>query len=182
MSLLIRAVAHSDLSLDDLMRLRALFDGEYAQDLGDWDPKQPYGYAPHDMHVMARDDDVVVGHVGWGRREITVGERIVVVAGVGGVLVSERARGTRLGARLMSEAVTSMRDVGGIDFGYLGCREEVVPFYRSCGWTRVVAAEQSLDRAGMPATDLPGQPILVFPVDASTEWPSGKVDLRGRAW
>lgn len=134
------------------------------------------------MHVIADNDDAFVGHVGWARREITVGERIVVVAGVGGVLVSDNARGLRLGARLMSEAATSMQRATGIDFGYLGCREEVAPFYQSCGWTRVVAGERSLDRVGVPTTDSPGQPILVLPVDASTEWPSGEVDLRGRAW
>lgn len=182
MSPLIRVVPHSELTLDDVTRVRRLFDGEYAQDFGAWHPEQPYGYAPHDVHVMACADDVIVGHVGWARREITVGERIVVVAGVGGVLVSESVRGVRLGERLMSRAVESMRLAGGIEFGYLGCREEVVPFYESCGWTRVFAAERSIDRAGLPVADPPGQPLLVFPLSASMEWPDGEIDLRGRAW
>lgn len=182
MSLSIRVVAHSDLASDDLTRLRALFDGEYAQEFGEWDPEQPYGYASHDIHVIAYDDDVAVGHVGWARREITVGDQIVAIAGVGGVLVSGSARGARLGERLMNAAGASMRDAGGIDFGYLGCREEVVPFYRSCGWIRVRAPERSLNRAGRPSLDPPGQPLLVFAVDSTTEWPDGVIDLRGRAW
>lgn len=182
MSPLIRVEPHSDLTSNDLARLRALFDSEYSQGFGDWDPEQPYGYAPHDMHVIAYNDDAIVGHVGWARREITVGEQVVVVAGVGGVLVSDGARGFRLGARLMSEAATSMQDATGIDFGYLGCREEVAPFYQFCGWTRVSAAERSIDRAGLPTTDSPGQPIFVLPMDPSTEWPNGDVDLQGRAW
>ncbi len=44
------------------------FDSEY-QEFGEWDPQQPYGYAPHDVHIMARNEGRVVGHVGWARRE-----------------------------------------------------------------------------------------------------------------
>lgn len=105
-----------------------------------------------------------------------------MIAGVGGVLVSGSARGLRLGERLMNRCVASMRDAGGIDFGYLGCREDVVPFYQSSGWVRVVAAERSLDRAGRLSIDPPGQPLLVFSLDPSRVWPDGAIDLRGRAW
>ncbi|WP_224763650.1 GNAT family N-acetyltransferase [Salinibacterium sp. ZJ70] len=151
-------------------------------EFGDWNPQQPYGYAPHDVHVIARRGDATVGHVGWARREIGVGERDVVIAGVGGVLVAGHARGRGLGEQLMSAAVASMRDAGGIQFGYLGCRDAVLPFYQSCGWTRVAAVERSLDREGRPSTDPAGQPLLVFPLGPSSEWPEGAIDLRGRAW
>lgn len=182
MSLSIRVVAHDELTRDDLDGLRALFDAEYRSEYGEWHPEQPYGYAPHDVHVIAGDDDTIVGHVGWARRVIGVGAQEVVIAGVGGVLIAESARGLRAGERLMRTAVASMRDAGDIEFGYLGCREEVVPFYRSCGWTRVMAAERSLDRTGRTTEDPPGQPLLVHPVDPSAVWPRGEIDLRGRAW
>jgi len=182
MSLTIGTLAHEDLTPDDLVGLRALFDAEYAKDFGDWDPQQPYGYAPHDLHVIARNGDSTIGHVGWGRRAISVGERELVIAGVGGVLVSDGARGLRLGEQLMTRAVESMRDADGIDFGYLGCREEVVPFYLACGWERVSAPERSLDREGRPSMDPAGQPLLIYPVEPSSVWPEGEIDLRGRAW
>nr|WP_246465323.1 GNAT family N-acetyltransferase [Ruania alkalisoli] len=108
--------------------LRRLFDSEYLEDFGEWDREQLYGYAPHDAHVMARIDDRVVGHLGWTRREIAVGTETVAIAGVGGVLVCDEARGQRLGVDLMELAARSMRDHGGVSFGYLGCREQVVPF------------------------------------------------------
>lgn len=73
MSATIRVVVHADLTGDDLEGPRALFGAEYLRDFGEWDPDQPYGYAPHDVHVVARDDGVTVGHVGWARREISVG-------------------------------------------------------------------------------------------------------------
>jgi predicted N-acetyltransferase YhbS len=179
----IDVVAHGVLSSDDLARLRDLFDAEYLDDFGEWNPAQPYGYAPHDVHVIARSDGRVVGHVGWARRTIGVGDSDVAVAGVGGVLISERARGRSLGKRMLAETARSMHESGGIAFGYLGCREQVVPFYESCGWHRIVVAERSIARDGTPVEDAPGQPILVLPVERElTSWPPGSVDLRGRAW
>lgn len=180
---MIELVADQDLTAADLGELRRLFDVEYLDNFGPWDPQQPYGYASHDFHVIARIDDRVLGHVGWARREIDVGHASVAIAGVGGVLVSDEARGTRIGRSLMERAEQSMRGHGGIAFGYLGCREHVVPFYVSCGWKRINARERSIGRDGDPVVDESGQPILIRPIAASSEsWPEGDIDLRGRAW
>ena len=166
-----------------LAALRTLFDSEYLCGFGPWDPDQPYGYAPHEVHVIARSADEVVGHVGWARRVIGVGGTPTTIGGVGGVLVAARARGLGLGASLMHRAAQAMADHGDIDFGYLGCREEVVPFYASCGWHRVLAPERLVGRDGTPVEEAPGQPLMVLPVGrAFAEWPSGTIDLRGRAW
>lgn len=179
----IAVVAHGDVNSDVMGQLRLLFDAEYLDSHGQWDPDVPYGYAPHDCHVIAWRGDDVVGHVGWARRVIGVGGHEIVIAGVGGVLVSGRERGQRLGERLMRRAVESMADAGDVAFGYLGCREAVVPFYAACGWTRISAAERSISRAGRPVADPPGQPLFVLPVDEPFEaWPDGEIDLRGRAW
>lgn len=179
-------VAHTHLSEVDREALRDLFDGEYLDSHGAWNPDQPYGYAAHDVHVMARADGRVLGHVGWALREITVGEEAVRVAGVGGVLISEEARGKRLGAELMRHAARSMHDRRGIAFGYLGCREDredIVPFYRVCGWVRIHAGERSLGRTGEPVVAPPGDPILILPIEAPlTAWPRGDIELHGRAW
>lgn len=75
---------------------------------------------------------------------------------LGGVLISGNARGERVGSRLMGKAAESMKAAGGIGFGYLGCREEVVPFYRACGWLQTSAAERSIDRSGRLTEDPPG--------------------------
>ncbi|MFB8189957.1 GNAT family N-acetyltransferase [Microbacterium sp. NPDC055988] len=182
-SLVIDGVPHESLTSNDVASLRELFDAEYLAEFGAWDPDQPYGYAPHDVHLIARAGDEVVGHVGWARRTIGVGTAEVVVAGVGGVLVSPRARGERAGALLLAHAARSMTDADDIDFGYLGCREEVVSFYESCGWSRISVAERSIDRTGRPTMQPPGPPILTLALESPPRrWPSGAIDLRGRAW
>ena len=179
----IDVVAHSALTVDDVARLHRVFDAEYQQGYGDWNPELPYGYARQDLHIIARQGGAVLGHVGWARRAIRVGDRDVVVAGVGGVLISARARGEQLGSRLMKCAAETMKDADSIAFGYLGCRDEVVSFYISCGWTRISAAERSISRAGQPVFDPPGQPLFVLPIEHRLgSWPGGEVDLRGRAW
>ena len=94
------------------------FDSEYLKEFGEWDPQQPYGYASHDVHVMARVEGRVVGHVGWAGRDIAVGTEVVSVAGVGGVLISADARGVRLGSELMEWAERSMRECDHLAFGY----------------------------------------------------------------
>ncbi|WP_230854929.1 GNAT family N-acetyltransferase [Arthrobacter terrae] len=99
------------------------------------------------------------------------------------MLVSENARGFGLGERLLRAAHRSMLEAEGIQFGYLGCRETVVPFYRSCGWQRISVCERSVSREGRVVEDPPGQPLLILPIASSlSDWPTGVVDLRGRAW
>ncbi len=179
----IETVKDDELSPEGLQQLRGLFDREYAADFGPWDAHQPYGYAGHDIHIVAHHNDDVVGHVGWARRVIGVGDSEVTIAGVGGVLIAAQVRNGRLGSRLMSHAAESMADAGGVDFGYLGCREEVVPFYSSCGWHRISAPERSVSRGGVPELSPPGPPLLILPVNRGiASWPEGTVDLRGRAW
>lgn len=179
----IEVVGHESLSDEELNGLRRLFDAEYLVDLGDWDPEQPYGYAPHDVHVIARSAGQIIGHIGWQRRTIQVGDAEVTVAGVGGVLIAGNARGTGTGRALMARTATTMADAVGIRFGYLGCREEVVPFYASCGWHRLSVPERSIGRDGSLTHQEAGPPILVLPIESALdEWPEGPVDLRGRAW
>ena len=66
----------------------------------------------------------------------------------------------------------------------LGCREDVVPFYESCGWRRIAAPERHIDRlSGEVVEKPPGPPLLILPITLALEdWPSGMIDLRGRPW
>lgn len=108
------------------------------------------------------------GYSATERGRIAVGDGVIEIAGVGGVLISEGARGMRLGEQLMHAARRAMLDVEGIQFGYLGCREEVVPFYRACGWHRISAVEHSVSRDRSAIEEPPGQPLFIMPVESTT--------------
>ncbi|QMS55827.1 GNAT family N-acetyltransferase [Kocuria varians] len=180
----ISVVWHGDLTPGQTTGLGRLFDAEYLQDEGLWSPEAPYGYAPAELHIVATSQGDVVGHVGTQRRTVLVGTREVVVAGTGGVLVSSGHRGTGLGQRLMAAAQEAARTIAPAEYGYLGCREAVVPFYESCGYERITVTERFRSRDGPDRTvEETGTPVMVCSGtrDVST-WPTGEVDLRGLPW
>lgn len=184
MTVEIAVTAHQNLSGSGIDRLRDLFDDEYLHDFGDWDPDAPYGYSPADFHVTASCAGRLVGHVGFQVRTIGVGDLDVSVAGTGGVLVSEDARGSGLGRQLMQRAQQVMRDDAAVSFGYLGCRLEIVSFYESVDWTRIYARERHTARLDpSEIIESASSPILISSATQSVhEWPEGDVDLRGGAW
>jgi aminoglycoside 2'-N-acetyltransferase I len=176
-------IRHGELSRTHLYQLRALFDREYLDHHGPWDPDAPYGYSPADTHVLVTHDGQLVAHAGFQRRVITVGDHDVVVVGTGGVLVREHARGRGLGGRLMSQLAQAMHTMPGIEYGYLGCRQEVVPFYAANGWHRITATECCRSRLDGTIIVTADDPILILPVTRTiSDWPAGAVDLRGTPW
>ena len=184
MTEVIRVRRHVDLAATELDALQSLFDSEYLNEFGPWNPDAPYGYSTADTHVLAFRGQALAAHVGFQRRRIAVGTDDVMVAGTGGVLVDERSRGTGLGRRVMRQAQEVMRGETGVDFGFLGCRREVVPFYESAGWVQVYAAERCLSRVDQTSVVVSqGGPNLICSAkrDAS-EWPEGDIDLRGAPW
>ncbi|GAA2858920.1 GNAT family N-acetyltransferase [Paenarthrobacter ilicis] len=184
MSERIQVARHEDLTAGELEALQELFDAEYLREFGPWNPDQPYGYSPADVHVVTFRGQFPVAHVGFQYRTIAVGADEVTVAGTGGVLVSAASRGSGLGRRAMLHAQKVMREETQTDFGFLGCREEVVPFYEAAGWVRVRATERSLSRRDQRSVIVSHSgPILICSAgrDAS-EWPAGDIDLRGTPW
>lgn len=65
----LHTIAQDALRADHVGALRALFDAEYLPSHGTWDPDLPYGYAGHDVHVMAlRHGAATVTPGGLGER------------------------------------------------------------------------------------------------------------------
>lgn len=175
---------HVDLTTAELDAFESLFDHEHRNEFGAWNPDAPYGYSPADTHLMAFHGKALAAHVGFQRRLISVGTHEVVVAGMGGVLVDEPSRGTGLGLRTVRHAQKVMLDESGVNFGFLGCRREVVPFYESARRVQIRATERCLSRLdGMSVVVSQGGPNLTCSAkrDAS-QWPEGDIDLRGTPW
>lgn len=183
MSVQIYSIENGRLTSEQHDGLRALFDAEYSDAYGLWDPRHPYGYSPATYRVVASDDEKIVGHVGIQPRMIGVGPRDVLVGGTGGVLVSPRHRGTGLGRRLVQAASAALEQAPlEVQFGYLGCREEVVPFYESAGWQRVFTTERSLSRVDSSNQVSDGPLLISAGLEPLEAWPYGQIDLRGTPW
>lgn len=180
----IRVRRHVDLTATELGALESLFDSEYRNEFGPWNPDAPYGYSPAEIHILAFRGQALAGHAGFQPRLIAVGADEVMVAGTGGVLVGERSRGAGLGRRVMRHAQKVMRHQPGVDFGFLGCRREVVPFYVSAGWVQVYAAEHCLSRVDQTSVvvsqDCPN--LICSAKREASEWPNGDINLRGTPW
>lgn len=163
--------------------IKRLFDAEYYDLHGPYEPVQPYGYAPSENHMMGIHGGEVVGHVGWSYRQIAVGGVELGIGGVGGMLVSPSWRGQGVAKSLLMACVESMKSDSRVFFGYLGCRKEVVVFYEACGWQSVINQERYMDQSGSVKIAGTDDPLLIYGVRKSVhEWPSGMIDLRGRAW
>ncbi|MGL3806138.1 GNAT family N-acetyltransferase [Paeniglutamicibacter sp. R2-26] len=170
-----------DLTAAELDAIENPFDNEYRNEFGAWNPDVPYGYSPADTHVLAFHGQALAAHVAFQRRQISVGSQEILVAGTGGVLVDERYRGTGLGGRTLRHAQTVMRDETGVDFGFHGCRREIVPIYESAGWVQVHAVERCLSRLDQTSVVVSegGSNLVCSAKRHASQWAQGDIDLRG---
>ena len=70
-----------------------------------------------------------------------------------------------------------------VDFGYLGCREEIVGYYERVGWHRIDQKTREIDPVSREWT-VSGGPTLILPATSpSSAWPrEGTIYLRGMRW
>ncbi|HFR3770424.1 TPA: GNAT family N-acetyltransferase [Streptococcus suis] len=163
--------------------IKELFDREYRDDYGEWNLKQPYGYAPQDYHLLAYLGEDLVGHMGSQVRTISVGAEECLVAGIGGVLIAPEFRGKGLGRDMMTRLLEENTQTLVVDFSYLGCREEVVPYYEACGFYRINRMEILIDRlTGKEQQQISATIMIASAKKGKKDFPEGDIDLKGRAW
>jgi aminoglycoside 2'-N-acetyltransferase I len=136
-------------------------------------------WRPKELHFVVEVSELPVSHVGVLRHTILVGTRKVTVGGVGGVITRGDAQARGYASLALERATTFMRDELDVEFGFLFCRDPLVPFYKRHGW-------QLLD---VPVTVEQGEePSLVIPINAMVlpfagrAWPQGAVTLESLPW
>jgi aminoglycoside 2'-N-acetyltransferase I len=173
----------TELTPADHAAMAALFDAQYAAEWGPWHPRSGYGYAPAELHVLARLDGRLVGYAGSARRFVGVGDGEVVVAGIGGVLTAPEVRGRGVGRAVLTALQEAARGPARAQYGLLGCREQVVPFYESCGFRRTGQLVRDLDpRDARTVVESHGPTLVCAGTRPLEEWPGGTIDLRGLPW
>lgn len=163
--------------------LRSLLIAAYPQFADFWASRSYWGSEPEWHLCLADPTGVPAAQLGCGRRVAEVGGREVTLVGVGGVATHPAFQRRGMGSRLLRELHTFLHMLPEVEFAFLQCREEVVPFYERCGFVRVLGPAQYLDPdEGQWVTD--SGPTLILPVHAALrDWPVGEtVNLRGTPW
>lgn len=176
-----KIIVTTKLSTNERNGLQSLFDKEYLKDYGPWTFDNPYGYSSLENHVLALDGECIIGYAGSQKRIITVGDKDITIAGVGGVLVDEKYRGSGIASNIMKVLIDYNKSSLGVDFTYLGCRDEVLPFYLSCGFHQLKRLETRINREGELVSEVCSN-ILIADGLKKAEFPEGDINLNGRAW
>lgn len=167
----------------DYADMAELFDREYLDGWGPWDPRRGYGYARGELHALARSCGRMIGYATSARRFVGVGDQEVVIAGTGGVVTSPEMRGQGVGRAVLRALQEANRGLAPAPFGFLGCREEVVPFYESCGFRRVDALVRDVSpRDAMSVVESRGPTMICAGTEPLDAWPEGAIDLRDLPW
>lgn len=120
-------------------------------------------------------------HVGVIDRSISIGDRLVRVAGIQNVFVLPEFRGKGLCDAILNEAMVKAGDFA-FDYGLLFCVPEIEKVYRRCGWYKLPNAPIiRVDESGKELL-LPDKNIAMYYPLAKKEIPDGEIHLQGNDW
>lgn len=136
-------------------------------------------WRPKELHFIVEASGRPVSHVGVLRHTLAVGDRRVTVGGVGGVITIGDAQGSGYASLALERATTFMRDELDVEFGFLFCRDPLVPFYERHGW-RLIAAPVTVEQGAEPPLVMPLN-AMALPFDRRA-WPEGAINLESLPW
>src|SRR5271170_7952746 len=85
-------------------------------------------------HVLVMKNGRGVSHVGLLKQAVRVGESMISVAGIGGVVTHPKYRDSGFARLAMEEALPQAVGELDVQFGLLFCREPMLPWYERQGW------------------------------------------------
>ena len=149
---------------------------------GDDDPSRTHDYKlswrPTETHIFVSAGGVRMCHVGMVRQTVDVGGKSLDLAGVGGVLVRDAARGHGYGRAAMDAAERFASSKMNVGFMLLFCREAVRSWYDALGWRKVLGATWAEQPGGSIVLPL----ASMWKSLSGERWPDGDVHLRSRPW
>ncbi len=171
------------LAAEDDARIRALLVAAFPQHTALFSRQSYWGALPDWRVLLEGDAGHLVGHAGFGLRDIDVEGKLLRIAGVGAVCTAPSVQRTGRGRHLFTALRHFLHQQGNVDFAFLECREAIVPFYEAVGFTRFDQVVWCLD-PDSAAWDESIGPKLVMPVGRDLDaWPrGGRIDLRGMPW
>ena len=149
---------------------------------GDSDPARTAGYhlqwQPKAHHVLILENGIAVAHTGLVKQTVAAGERLVTVAGIGGVLTRPDCRGRGFGQMAMKQAEEFAQQRLMTDFGMLFCKPEMCAWYERLGWSQIselvwINQPEEMIRAPLP---------VMAKCFGKESWPDGTVRLGCFPW
>ena len=135
-----------------------------------WRDKQHYVLCYIGGHLVAK--------AGILKHHLVVGGASVCVGGVGGVVTMPAAQKCGYGTATMSYTAMQLRDRLKTPFGFLFCRNVLIPFYERLGWHRVYDPVKINQPTGSITCPLPA----MFLPCSSLKWPGGAINLNSDPW
>jgi aminoglycoside 2'-N-acetyltransferase I len=136
-------------------------------------------WRPKDLHFVVEASGRPVAHVGVLRHTVRVGGRAVTVGGVGGVVTRGDTQGRGYARLAMGRACSFLREEMGVEFGFLFCRDPLVPFYEKLGW-QLLRAPVMVEQGDEGPRRMPLN-AMVLPFGGRA-WPEGEVSLDSLPW
>lgn len=131
-----------------------------------------------DWNVLVRLDEKLVSQVDIIDRIAQVGDHQVRLGGIGGVATLSAFRGRGFARMALTSAAIFMEKEMGVDFGFLFCSPEMVPYYSRLNW-QVIDTPVYYDQPGRKVL-LDGKAMVLSCVKSA--WPDGEVDVLGYPW
>lgn len=158
--------------------------GGVTEQLAEWtqsifgEEETKFAWAEIDWRVLVFCDGELASTLAITLRAARVGGTVVRLAGIGNLMTLPPWRGRGLATRAMEEAARFMRESLQVEFGFLLCSADLVPYYRALGW-RPLDAPVCFDQPSGPQRW--EQEALVL-ASSNQTWPDGTVDLCGLPW
>lgn len=132
---------------------------------------------------MEDEAGTIIAHLDVERRVIDVNGRDMYIAGVGEVATAPDLHRKGVGRLLLDKLNEVLRDTYPVDYGFLRCRDELIPFYGGSGWLPVTQPTHMIDiNTGEKIVELTESMYLPV-LKTAGEWGTeGIVDLRGLSW
>ena len=137
-----------------------------------------YTWAEQHWRVLVYCEGQLASTLAITEREAMVGGKTVTLAGIGNVMTPPEWRRRGLAARAMQEAAEFLCDEIPVDFGFILCSHDLIPYYQRLGW-RQVNAPVVFDQ---PTGKVRWQEEAMALPCAEHPWPDGTVDLCGLPW
>ena len=170
MKLTIEIKPESELSPERKVALDRMFESEFGHhsliyDLPSW-------------HAMGILDGSLVGRVGILGRTISVGQELLRVGGICGVVTVPEYRGRGVASALLDESVAFIKKRLSLPFALLTCNLRLEAFYQRLGWKTVNGPTVFTQPDGVRTCK-----GLTMVVECEPRlWPEGPIDLRGLPW